>query len=724
MEVNPILRATESLFRLLFQFAPLIWNRNSITAQGVRDRHTSVPSVPDLGRSVSRVANASNFGSKLTELLRQHLKACRVNKMLDNSVPSSAPRLQPGASPPCRCSKPGTTRQMCKWYRLFTILPLLVPGSCTPFQASTCRAGESHCQNKNNSGLYYPELRDICVSSGFNAIHEEFVFENWASAVRLAHDSLTQVVDKLAEMNPSPFPAHLHPNLPTVSPSREKRQATASTEKTPTVLPYELSNVLINEFLHFQALKARSELDSLVPLTSIRPVAEVEIFADGTKIFSNRGENITLHKVPLHPMLNVPYYERMAIFANALATSATPTIDETNGESFTFANTTLPQLEMYLAQAFEQIFEAIVLIRDVITHLHQNRLHPKLYNLLSVQTILTKWASNSKAIKADELMNMALAIPTTFYQQKDKTAKAQFLTLVPIISDKGIYKAYDVASLPTYHKGVVKNDWHRIKADDTLILDNEYESIAVRKESMACMQLPAYIPCDLCMLPHMEISEFNQCWQQIRDGTKKPEDVCPIEKVNIGYEESTRIAENIWAYSDPTPGTITQKCGDESTRFTMDTEGILRFFPNCSYTVTNGPFIQSQMPSNVNVIPNIGSAISEISDDDISDSMISKHFEKYDIWYVIGLSVSLFVALVSFCCYCYRTRRSFMSGYRLTLPASRAARRARGQMRRNDTRTDEIPDIIELEEPRPPRPNLVPILSNLNNALSGYIQTV
>jgi hypothetical protein len=334
---------------------------------------------------------------------------------------------------------------------------------------------------------------------------------------------------------------------------------------------------------------------------------------------------------------------------------------------------------------------------------------------------MQRWTRDSKAITADELLNIALAIPTTFYQQKDKTSKAQFLTLVPIITDKGIYKAYDVAALPTHHKGVVRNDWHRVKADDTMILDNAYESIAVRKDSMACMQLPAYIPCDLCMLPHMEVSEFNQCWQKIRDGTKVPDEVCPTEKIKTGYEESTRIADNIWAYADPTPGTITQKCGDESTRYSMDTEGIVKFLPNCTYTVTNGPFIQAQMPSNVQVIPSIGSDISEIDRDEIYDSKVSEHFEKYDIWYVLGLSIVLLFTLMSFCAYCHNTGCANMPGFRnIAVPAPRAPRRSGSEPRQLGARAYEL---IELEEPRS-RSNLTPILANLNSALSGYIQSV
>jgi hypothetical protein len=61
-----------------------------------------------------------------------------------------------------------------------------------------------------------------------------------------------------------------------------------------------------------------------------------------------------------------------------------------------------------------------------------------------------------------------------------------------------------------------------------------------------------------------------------------------------------------------------------------------------------------------------------------------------------------------------------MPGFRVTLPATRAPRRASSEPRRIGTRAYEM---IDLEEQRP-RTNLVPILANLNNALSGYIQTV
>jgi hypothetical protein len=94
----------------------------------------------------------------------------------------------------------------------------------------------------------------------------------------------------------------------------------------------------------------------------------------------------------------------------------------------------------------------------------------------------------------------------------------------------------------------------------------------------------------------LEVSDFNPCLQKIFKG-QAPSEVCELEKLDFSYEESTQIDNHAWAYSDPTPGIVLETCGEKRNKTSLSTEGILNINPNCTYTITNGPFVQAQMPS-------------------------------------------------------------------------------------------------------------------------------
>jgi hypothetical protein len=403
-------------------------------------------------------------------------------------------------------------------------------------------------------------------------------------------------------------------------------------------------------------------------------------------------------------------------YAEAIADNDAPFLTQSDGTVYQFTNSTLAAIVSYLDHAYAHILDGIRIMREIVASVSENRLHPQIFDLIPVQKILRSLTSEKSGMKAEDLFNMLLSIPTTYYYEskKDEQPKLMFLSLVPIFTEKGRYRVHDVVTLPTHHQGILSNDWHRIKADDTLVLNNDYESLAIKKSSLACIKLPAHVPCDFCILPELEVSDFNPCLQKIMKGDS-PEDSCEFEKLDMSFEESTRIGNNAWAYSDPTPGTVLETCGEKRTRKSLSTEGILNLDPGCSYSITNGPFVQAQMPPNVIVYPLAGSSeTKEKEEDKSSDSILGEHFEDNDVYYVFGLSSALLLTIISFVTYCYRTGCCRRRNYSVRLPASRTSRRSR------------VPqaEIIEFDESRPPTGDLVPVLANLNNALAGYIQTV
>ncbi len=121
------------------------------------------------------------------------------------------------------------------------------------------------------------------------------------------------------------------------------------------------------------------------------------------------------------------------------------------------------------------------------------------------------------------------------------------------------------------------------------------------------------------------------------------------------------------------PGIVLETCGDKRNRTTLSTEGILNINPNCSYTITNGPFVQAQMPSNVAVYPLTS------NDDDRSkagdktnNSIVRDHFDRNDLYYIIGLCFGILITWLIVLVIWYRTGCSLRYGrYTVQLPASR-----------------------------------------------------
>ncbi len=65
----------------------------------------------------------------------------------------------------------------------------------------------------------------------------------------------------------------------------------------------------------------------------------------------------------------------------------------------------------------------------------------------------------------------------------------------------------------------------------------------------------------------------------------------------------------------------------------LSTEGILNINPNCSYTVTNGSFVQAQMPSNVAVYPLTSDHDDRVkAGDKTTNSVVRDHFDRHDLY--------------------------------------------------------------------------------------------
>jgi hypothetical protein len=391
-----------------------------------------------------------------------------------------------------------------------------------------------------------------------------------------------------------------------------------------------------------------------------------------------------------------------------------------------YAASTQESLFRFLDQAFLHLGDAIHLAEDIVLSLSRNSYLTTLFNTEDVNQILERLYTETKGLPANDPMQMIQLIPSTFYTviacNKETSPSCKndvhtILTLVPTISEKSIYHAYQTVTLPVFHKGLVTNDWKRVKADNALVLTNDHHSMAVTPESLKCIKLPANIACDLCATRDVTFSDFEECLKHIRNG-ELPSERCLLEITREVNEESTHVGDNAWAYVDPTPGSITKKCPNkEYTRTPMKPNDVLTFNPECEYIINGGPFIQGQLPSNVHITsgttPSIKTDTDSVtgSDTDIPNSVLLEHFEQNDVYYLIGLTATLALTVTAFgmyCCTKWPCRR-----YRMRLPqSSRRIPRARQA---------QIIPMNQMDN-RYPSGELVPVISELNSALADYIQ--
>jgi hypothetical protein len=84
--------------------------------------------------------------------------------------------------------------------------------------------------------------------------------------------------------------------------------------------------------------------------------------------------------------------------------------------------------------------------------------------------------------------------------------------------------------VPNFHKDVISNDWKNIDTDDSVMLENDFETMAIHPSSLKCIETPAEVPCNLCMLANTHLFSMDNCLQKILKG-EDPFKVCKWSKL-------------------------------------------------------------------------------------------------------------------------------------------------------------------------------------------------
>jgi hypothetical protein len=434
--------------------------------------------------------------------------------------------------------------------------------------------------------------------------------------------------------------------------------------------------------------------------------------------FSLRGEDnqdfyTDINRKLLVSRLNGPF----AIAAAWLKDSKNPIItDDETGKQLRFNASDSPSTMQYLTLVISNIRYLLDEVSEMMTDLLRHQFPDQLYNHQILRDNLKKIAALSSELSEADLMEILLNTPLTFpYKRKCAQAKSYtvptadcpmtFMSVLPIVNRKQVYHVHDIIALPTFHKGVISNDWKKIDIVDSVMLENDFETMAIHPSSLKCIETPAEVPCNLCTLANTHLSPINNCLQKILKG-EDPFKVCKWSKLTNVQDQVLQIDDHTFAYIDPNQGSLVEKCENGTQRHLLPPNGLISLQNDCKYVLNNGPMLQSQIRENLDITTQ-----DNIREQDVSkshDTVLEKHLDDYDIYYIIGLSgtLTLFTFGCSVYCICNRRGRRIM----LTLPNRRLPnQRRQGNMA-----------IIA----RPAAAELSPVLSDLNEAFAEYVQTV
>jgi len=430
--------------------------------------------------------------------------------------------------------------------------------------------------------------------------------------------------------------------------------------------------------------------------------------------FILRGVDMEHYTVPIHQNFKLKQLEgpTEVLTANKNTYQAPLVITQQTQQQMQFNATDEEQLIQYIMLLTTSLDEVTDQVKGSLNEIFQNKMPENLYNKKELIKTITTISAYIPSLEVTDIMVMLKSLHTTFpykrkcaldknYEEASAECPLSFVSLVPKIRSKYIYDIYDVVAMPTFHKGIIKNDWKRITVDPTVILSNEQEKIALTPDALSCMHAPQELFCDICHLRHTQISGFQGCLNAIMK-KQDPWKNCDWKKIDKIVEESVQLNETTWVYADPNPGSLSEKCPDTPLkRKVLAPSGLLQLNKDCQYSLNNGPLIQGT--EQLEVLRE--TSIREIDVDHTDDSLLEEHWENNNIYYLIGLSSTLGVTLVAFSAYCYsngpRRRPTVIIPFR----------------NRRNRREAVITEPVEALE-------LAPVIANIDRAFSNYLQTV
>lgn len=552
-----------------------------------------------------------------------------------------------------------------------------------------------------NSGLVILDTKNVCLIHDFDVVYAHFnllqlqsAYTRWiAYLIDLTTLHLTNRTEPVGlfgwndRSKRQAHPAETTSAAPVtpVTPSTTARPVV--TTPGPTPLNDDLTEQVLLNSIEFELKRLRDVLVEIatkfqqiwtVSTDRVTPHFFKNFFLSGEKVIRT-GTVVELHEFLLFEqvqqyqglakILKMP--KRLLKVANQM-TEFTETNEYSDFE--------------YLVHAVEFIQERFMAFEEVADTLRENKLPSYLYDDSQLRIALTAISQRNKFLSVGQLHALIESSATTFPFKlacaenaltPDEKCPLYFATLLPVVKPSQVYKMQEVRTLPTYHQGILSNDWKMLQVPHDQVLVRDNEILPVKDRELSCIQTTTVSECDICILNSLSSGGPDKCISSIMQH-EDPYDTCDTIKLDKVTDQSVVLSKDSIAYTDVNPGSIIEKCpGKETLRKSLEYTGIISFDKDCTYTVTNGPFQSTQVPSNVELLFNRHIHELDLSRDD-SDSILGTHFDENRVYYFIGVSAAFGGTVIVFVCYCYLNKGRMRTGFRgisIPTPFSRRQRR-------------------------------------------------
>lgn len=260
-------------------------------------------------------------------------------------------------------------------------------------------------------------------------------------------------------------------------------------------------------------------------------------------------------------------------------------------------------------------------------------------NILSaLQTIATE--SNTE-FQDDEQLRMLHLLPLSYAIHKpcESNCMTDIFIVVPIIKPTDKFQVAQIHTVPVagqQYTGDAK--WKQIQLNSNYVLTHGTERFEIEgPDDYQCSENEGSADCPVCYFKDLPDKPVSPCLMKIMSN-EDPKDFCEFKTVSEPNEDAVAVAPQEYLFTDPTPGVLTEKCGNSAIKaYDLPYSGIMDFNSSCVYNMVNGPF-KDRVPyiPGVRITTSVGQKDQQdirTLKDDITE--LKKHFRDHGYIYII-----------------------------------------------------------------------------------------
>lgn len=341
----------------------------------------------------------------------------------------------------------------------------------------------------------------------------------------------------------------------------------------------------------------------------------------------------------------------MAVNENSNAHSIFKFNESTVSDFLSFGTTLANQLNLHAEK-----------VNDLVNKLRQNKMPNSIFKLNALYAELEGITSQPDSVLSKEELVHAMRTGKFTFPYKNCPSNIpctlEVYSVIPIIKKDARYEHEEVLTVPTFHKGVFLNDWKQIKPPIKEFLKRNSLVMPASIEEIECQDFQGELPCSLCVKPRAKFRPVGQCLQDIIKGNN-PWVHCPNKKLERSADEAIRVNATTWLYSDVQPGSLVETCGrDIPQKQQLGYSGLFKTNPDCSYTISNGPwnkeaFISPAITIMESQVDNMRESYIEQG---MEHSVLGRHLKTNMYYYFVAVLSLSGTTILAFSCYCYMQR--------------------------------------------------------------------